>query len=327
MLTMKVAVVGDPHFKTSDYDECEEMSNAIIDVISKVKPDLIVCLGDTLDRFESIHVSPLRQATNFIKRLTEIQQTVLLIGNHDRPNPKTFKSDEHPFTALKLWENLIVCDDTLFSDFPCGRFVFVPYTFNGNFHKMFSKVPLQENIKVIATFTHQEFRGVKMNGIPSESDDVVIPSYGLTINGHIHDYQQHSNLICVGTPRQISFNEEYPKTISIFDFTPNDYTHERLPLQISQKITLTLPVKDVLGYQAPPNSKVKLIAEGTFDEIKALMKLKGAKPNVKLQYKIVDISSSSNNIKTSIEKKSFREYLHDKIKGTDVENVYNELFT
>jgi len=320
---IRVIVVGDPHFKTNDYDECQEMADEIINKTASFKPDFIVVLGDTLDRFESVHVSPLRQATAFLQKLTEISYVYLLIGNHDRPNPKNFKWYEHAFNSLKLWNNITVVDEALIKSIKDHYFIFCPYYFNGTFSK--NVEPLL-NDSISAVFSHQEFKGVNMEGMISTSSDVVIPQYNVVINGHIHEYQENHNLICVGTPRQIKFNESYPKSISLFEFSKKDWKHERIYLETTQKITIKMNVDMYMNYVPSPKSKVKIIVEGTYDEIKKIMKNhKSRYENVKVSYHTIipEIKNKSFNINF---KQSFKQQLYDIVKDTHLKTYYNEIF-
>jgi len=321
---MKVIVIGDPHFKTSDIDECVEMAKSIIETTSKSNPDFIVVLGDTLDRFESIHVSPLRQSTEFLLELTHIAPVYLLIGNHDRPNPKTYQSNEHPFNSLKHWDNMTVIEEARGIEIDDCYFIFAPYYYPGLFAE---KVNHLVNDKLTAIFSHQEFRGVNMSGNISTSSDVVIPSYNLVINGHIHEYQELDRLICVGTPRQIAFNESFPKTISLFDFNGRLWKQTRLTLDITQKITLTLNVNEVTKYVPEEKSKVKIVVEGTIDEIRTLMKgYKCKYSNVKIVYRTIMPTFVSDTGNSMITKRSFKDHLLEVVRGSELEDAYKIVF-
>lgn len=322
---MKVIVIGDPHFKTVDIDECQEMADAILDQTSKASPDFIVVLGDTLDRFESIHVSPLRQATEWLFNLTKIAPVYLLIGNHDRPNPKSYKDNDHPFNALKLWDRMTVVESVIRVEMDDCVFIFAPYYYNGMFAEKVA--PLLQG-PVTCIFSHQEFRGVSMGGPSvSTSTDVVIPEYNLVVNGHIHEYQELERLICVGTPRQIAFNESFPKTISLFDFNGMKWKQERLILNITKKLTLRVSTKELQQFNPPEKSKIKLIVDGTLEEIKSTMKTyKNKYTNVKIAYNVIEETSQSVQPQMVV-KRSFKEHLLEAIKGTEAEEIFNEVFS
>lgn len=234
--------------------ESEEMMANLIALADKMKPDLIVCLGDILDRHETIHVTPLTSATQFLYQLEQIAPLYVIIGNHDRPNNSDFLSGQHPFNALKMWKNTVVVDTVVKATFKgFYEFIFVPYVYPGRFAEAIATleccdrkpvscvnietpkvhleidetVPTEENmfrkssINAHAIFAHQEFYGAKMGAIISQQGDKWPHHYPLIISGHIHDYgrPQH-NIIYTGTPMQHAFGDQDTKSISQFVFTP-----------------------------------------------------------------------------------------------------------
>ena len=128
-------IIGDPHFKVSNTKESTLFSERCINLAKEKQPDLIICLGDVLDRHETIHVNPLMQATKFLNELRLIAPTFTLIGNHDRCNNSNFLTDEHPFTALHCWENMTIVDKVLVKEIKGQKFVFVPYVPPGRFNE------------------------------------------------------------------------------------------------------------------------------------------------------------------------------------------------
>ena len=223
----KILTIGDPHFKVSNIPESEAMTKNLVQMAREMKPDLIICLGDILDRHETIHVTPLTLSIQFLEALEDIAPLYVIIGNHDRPNNSDFMSDQHPFNALKQWKNTTVIDTvkkTRFKD--QYDFIFVPYVYPGRFVEAISH--LQEGDSKLdyeschALFAHQEFFGAKMGAIISQQGDKWPHNYPLVISGHIHDYgrPQH-NIIYTGTPMQHAFGDHNNKTISEYVFYPS----------------------------------------------------------------------------------------------------------
>ena len=84
MNPITVLVIGDPHFKISNVCDTDLMVESIIRIATERHPDIIVVLGDILDRHENIHVSPLTRSIKFLTSLMTIAPTYALIGNHDQ---------------------------------------------------------------------------------------------------------------------------------------------------------------------------------------------------------------------------------------------------
>ena len=204
-----VLVIGDPHFKVCNIPESDQMTINLVKLAKEKQPTLIVCLGDILHRHETIHVSPLMRAETMIKQLSEIAPTFLLIGNHDRPNNSNYLTDEHPFNALKDWDNTYIADKVIDVTIQHQRFIMVPYVPPGRFMDALNTIKdplgLESGHKPVI-FCHQEFYGAKMGAICSQAGDKWLLEYPFVISGHVHDYDRlQKNLIYVGTPMQHSF--------------------------------------------------------------------------------------------------------------------------
>nr|WIL04307.1 putative exonuclease [Cedratvirus lena] len=281
---MRVLVIGDPHFKENNPSESEEMSEKICLVALKEKPDLIVCLGDVLDRHEKISLFALRRATLFLEKLSLIAKTFVLVGNHDRPNNSTYLTDEHPFLAYKHWgERLVIVDNVLQE----GEMLFVPYVPPGRFLETLQGVEDWQKSKVI--FAHQEFSGARMGAVTS-SVEKWPEEEPFVISGHIHDYQRvQDNLLYVGTPIQHAFNDNQNKTISLFTFAEEEWKETRIDLACKKKKVIHIKASEVHNFALPEHISLKLVIEGEKEELRLLqsaplikeLKSKGVKVHFK----------------------------------------------
>jgi len=261
---MLVLTIGDPHFKENNALEMEEMEEKLFSIFLTNKIDLIVCLGDVLDRFEKISLFAFRRAILFLQRLSEKAKTYVLIGNHDRPNNSTYLTDEHPFLACRQWKNLVIVDNILQE----GEFIFVPYVPPGRFIETLDLLP--EWRECTAIFAHQELTGAKMGAIISDVEEWK-HDYPLLVSGHIHDYQEVStNLIYVGTPIQHGFHDTSDKGVSLFLFSKEGYEHKRIDLQCTKKQSLTIKASELETFISPKNVSLRLTVIGTPEELKTL---------------------------------------------------------
>lgn len=81
--TLTVVAVGDPHFQTTNIPEVNMFIDRLEALCKDVKPDLIVILGDLLHTHERLHVTPYNKALEFVTRMRNISDTIVLVGNHD----------------------------------------------------------------------------------------------------------------------------------------------------------------------------------------------------------------------------------------------------
>lgn len=308
MNDVSILVIGDPHFKISGITEHERMCEAVIKIAKDKNPDVIVILGDMLDRFETIHVSPLTRSVNFLIELVKIAPIYLLIGNHDLKNNKQFLSQEHGFTTFNILHELqlenidkilqftndilpnnidfrliedevikiikskrIKVVDKVITDKINGhKFVFLPYVPPGKFQKALNKNDI-ENATCI--FAHQEFKGAQMGAIKSTEGDEWPIENPFVISGHVHDYQYlQENILYVGTPIQHTFGDNPNKTISLFNFSsPSLRSEERINLGLPRKATVKISQDEVDKYIPPTNSLLKITIVGNNESLKTVM--------------------------------------------------------
>lgn len=282
-------VIGDPHFKVSNVRETDAMVEAIIRTVTERQPDIIVVLGDVLDRHEVIHVSPLTRAVTFLARLKDVAPTYVLIGNHDLKNNRQFLSEEHPFTALKHWgPRMTVVDSTIRVIIKEQAFVFVPYVPPGSFGRALT-YSRGDWMTATTIFGHQEIRGAQMGAIVSTAGDEWPLANPYLVLGHIHDYHElQPNVLYVGTPIQHAFGDRHDKTISYFTFnSPTSRAHERIDLGLPRKHIVRINCAEVSTYVPKENCELKIIISGTSGEIKAIMKHPNVDAWKRLGYKIV----------------------------------------
>ena len=295
--TVTALVIGDPHFKVSNTRETDLMVEAIVKVAIMRKPDIIVVLGDVLDRHESIHVSPLTRATKFLFQLMQITKTFVLIGNHDLKNNQQFLSEEHPFNSLKNWgDQITIVDTTTSLSIKDQTFVFVPYVPPGRFIEALDHVSNWKTANCI--FAHQEFKGAQMGAILSEEGDEWELTLPYVVSGHIHDYQEpQMNILYTGTPIQHAFGDRHDKTISYLTYESQHIrTHERIDLRLPRKHIIKISCAEVSTYIPTPNTELKIIINGTSGELRAIR----THPNIdmwkKQGYKIIYKDNPSTDI-------------------------------
>nr|QBK90209.1 MAG: DNA repair exonuclease [Pithovirus LCPAC102] len=312
--------IGDPHFKTKNKKETDEMIEKSIELAKTLNPDFIVILGDVLDTHEKIHVVPLTQAINWIERMSKISTTYVLIGNHDRPNNSDFLSGYHPFNGLKDSNNIIIVDTAIEIEIKEYKFLFVPYVPCGRFIEAISTIIDIDDINSYSTiFAHQEFFGAKMGAIISTHGDKWPLTYPFIISGHIHDYcRPQENIVYTGTPLQHAFGDSTHKTVSYYSFNnidninmENIYVTKqeeliknifeyRIDLNLPKKRIYRLNPEEVLMWEPPDNSLIKVIIRGTNAQIKATNKLDiikiWEKKGIKIDYKTIDDHIGISNI-------------------------------
>jgi len=274
-MSLKLLLIGDPHFKVTNVEDTNELHKNIITIATNIKPDKIIVLGDLLDRHESIHVSPLKRITHFLEDLLKIAPLVILVGNHDRPNNSVFLTEDSPFVSFKNWPNTIIADVPITEKIGNYSFTYVPYVSPGRFVEAMNLYNIDwKSSKCI--FAHQEFKGAQMGHVLSELGDEWSLDFPQVYSGHIHDYQILDNITYIGTPMQHKFGENTNKTISLLEIE-GDIRETRISTNMIKKISVTINYSDIDQYKPNERNKLRIVVICDSSEMKAFSKNKKIK--------------------------------------------------
>jgi hypothetical protein len=186
------------------------------------------------------------------------------------------------------------------------KLVFVPYVPPERYFEAINtkKDEIGDFNTIDGFISHEEFYGCSMNSVQSIHGTKWPKEYPINISGHIHMRSKpQENIVYVGSSRQTTFAEVEDKYISLFTFRKGQkYPDEKLiSLNLPKKMTCRVSAKDVLNWTPPKNAIIKLIVEGTSNEIKAITKLdyikQLAKKGIKIVYDTYDEIAKGTNDK------------------------------
>jgi|SRR5579871_1345165 len=298
---MSILLIGDPHFKVDNGRETSLMSLKICEYAAKIKPRIIVVLGDILDRHEKIHVAPLGRSILFLSQLVKIAPLFVVIGNHDRPNNSAFLTDDHPFVSLKLWNNTFVIDKPYVHQLDDLKILLVPYVPPGRFQEAINTINTDlKSIDLI--FAHQEFKNAKMGAIKSVIGDPWSLENPMIFSGHIHEYDElQSNIIYTGTPMQTCFGDTSEKTVSVIDIkSDRKWSHRRFNLGLPRKRIYRVNYNDfdTFTITESKDDTIKVVISGPTSSHKSIMNSIKVKTwisqGIKVCYKTTSESTVSN---------------------------------
>jgi len=333
----RILVVGDMHFSQRSFPIIDQLCKQILSTIDEEKPDHVVFLGDTLDRFGSISSYRSEEATEFLYQVTLRVTATVLIGNHDIPNKTLFMSKTHGFVGLThYWPITIV--DRCCVEFTVNGFVFqaVPYCPNGRLQEGLATLP-NRNENPAAIFCHQEIKGCNMNGIDSIEGDVWPLTAPLLICGHIHlRHSPQVNVDMPGSPYQDNFGEDVNKSISLYTFAKDSHSKRFIDLDLPKKYKLVLTSSEYKKWEYPGTDLYQIKVVGTALENSKLLNSKKTKKikadggivlfeNVKSneesvtkeEYLAYTTKSLEDVIRTSIQEKDYLHKYHLKAFGRD----------
>jgi len=271
---VKILCVGDLHIMESNIEETHLMIDRILDVIAETKPDRVMFMGDTLDRFDIYRANPVSAADAALRRISSVTPLILLIGNHDIPTCNDFMSSKHVFILAKDIPGLTIVDTQCHLFHLDGMtFAAVPYVPKGRLMEALNTNPDFDISKVTAVFGHQEVRGSKLKaGTVSGDGDMYHIDYPPFVSGHIHGYHRpQENVIYVGTPRQVKYDETEEKTISLFEFADGKLVDERrINLNLPPHLELRVSAAEVETWTPPEQGHIKIVIYGTYSANKAV---------------------------------------------------------
>lgn len=331
-----VIAIGDLHLKKDAPTMSDLVIHKLTEQIEKIKPDIVVFLGDILDTHEKIDMKTQNKAVKFMKHIASLGiLTVVIIGKHERPDGNNFLTEDSSFYCLKGYPNIHVADRVLSFKWETEgvkekiRFVFVPYVSPGSFHEALDTLTdkvMDDRPAVI--FCHQEFKGANMGGYNSQIGDEWPETNPLVISGNCHVMTPlQKNLIYVGTPYQQSYSDTSRKGIFLMEFR-----HDKAPvvnffeLEMRKKKIIKLKPAEVDGFVPPPNCDVKVDICGTSSEI-AEIRSKGTIATMRSKGIHVSLSTEQSVDPSNPDNKPFKELLQEMIKNDpDEVAVFNEIF-
>ena len=305
----RVIIVGDQHFKIDNIQEVDLFISKITELVKGHMPDFVVLLGDLLDTHERIHTIPLNRAYRFIKNISDLAKTFVLVGNHDMINNQEFLTEGHWLNALKEWKNVTVVDRVVSCNINSHSFILTPYVANGRFIEALHTSDADwKNATCI--FAHQEFYGCKMGAFNSIDGDKWDLDYPNVISGHIHLNQRpQKNIYYPGSSMSVAFGESNKNIIALLTF--NDQ-----PGYSIDEITLDLPKKKIIYVDSESvdtldikktDDKIKVSISGVYEDFKAFKKTKKYKELIDTGVKVVfkpkkiEIKNQKITIKESLE--------------------------
>lgn len=318
---MKILFIGDPHIKQDNNEEVDILILEIDRICSEEKFDAIIIGGDVMHYHERLFTQPLNKSLEFIKKLSTIAFTYVMVGNHDYINNSQFLTDNHWMNALKYWENVKIIDQ-VFED---SLFMICPYVSPGRFiEALETRTKNWKDKKII--FAHQEFKGCKMGAIVSMDGDEWSDEYPQVVSGHIHDNQRISNIYYPGTPLQHSFGDSDTRVLCSIEIGESSVDITDIPLNVPRKRIVSSNIKDIKDVkETNHNTKIKLDASP--EEFKLFKDTKEYKDLIEKGVKIQLQKKKEKIENVQVDVSNFAQLLEMIVKNDepDVKKLYDEI--
>lgn len=309
-MTISFIAIGDPHISDRHIEMTIEALNNTYEIVKSRKDiSFVVVMGDVFDRHNNLKMDHMKIAFDWLKKLSSVIHTYVLVGNHDRISNKDFLSSIHPYMGMSGTDKLRIISSPHIAILGKYKIGFVPYVPPGRFKEAIdlyinSKVKRGEdrgirNVKDIdLIFAHQEFYDAPLGPVTSKRGDKWDVSYPMVVSGHIHTRMRlQDNIFYTGSLYPITISEGNDKGVIIGNYNPSN---RRLEYTVSKVVT---SVKEVHRIKASDQDQViemvaldrkntKYIVQGTPDEV-AVVKNKVKGKDINIVYDIRPIYNSS----------------------------------
>jgi DNA repair exonuclease SbcCD nuclease subunit len=339
--TAKILVIGDMHFSKRSAMIIKPMTEGILASIRKYKPDHVVFLGDTLDRFRNVDAVRQTEAVNFFYQCSLLCPFTVLIGNHDIETKTLFMSPEHGFVAMRYYWPVNIVDTKCIEFLVKGlRFQAVPYCPNGMLEEGLATIENKTG-EPVATFCHQEIEGCDTGRrILTGGGDSWSYDKGLLVAGHIHlhkkmkDEEGRVYALYIGSPYQDNIDECPDKSISLLTFIGTTWTEKRIYLGLPTKVSLAMTYKEYRKWEPEDNTIYFLSICGSASDLSRVSLMDKTKTIKANGGKITTINTSTTDKSTSVRTNTgihksitLKEAVGSKIKDKPhLADIYAEVF-
>lgn len=167
-LDYKIVLISDIHY-TKLFNL--NLFNKIIKEVKRINPDYILILGDIFDRPKDISVN----VTNFIKELSQINKTFIILGNHDYND----KIDNLDYLYSLKDKNIIPLHNESYQD---NKISIRGITLSNNYYTLKEK-SMEELLDHLKDKTEYD---ILMTHSPINLYDMDLSNYKLVVCGHTH---------------------------------------------------------------------------------------------------------------------------------------------
>lgn len=339
MTEIRAHLIGDIHMSDRHMSLTEE---ALINTLDYVRSDrdvnFICVMGDIFDTHRTLKMDHRNKAVDFIKELSKIKPTFVIIGNHDRMNNRDYLSDIHPFYGMNdITGELYFINEPRMVRFNSRHYVlFMPYVPPGRFKEAITSyisdirshgtLPKNKGLRDIALVcAHQEFMGVHYGPIKSTAGDEWPIDYPTVVSGHIHHrHTLQKNIYYTGSLYPITMGEEMDKGVITMTYNPESrYLDIKCKRVVSSgKNTIMIKATDsdaVREMLTLDRSNTRYIISGTGDEMSVIKnKVKGKSinwvPDITVPEVSIDIGRFDDMIRGRVDDALMIELLDEIIK-------------
>ncbi|MFW6008907.1 MAG: metallophosphoesterase [archaeon] len=215
---MKSVVLSDTHIGRRNGDPrelevSENFFNWVCEISEQKNIERLIFLGDWHDNRKSITIPSIHKSYEIINNVKDAFKDIfLVVGNHD-----LYYNDRYIPNSIDIFHSIenvnIIATNTVIENM-----LFIPWIFdNGDIEDIENN-----NYNVDIVLGHLPINDIILNRSGSKSKNNMLKqshfkNYRLVLSGHYHQYGQYGNIIYIGAPYHMSFNDSGKRGIWILD--------------------------------------------------------------------------------------------------------------
>ena len=281
---MKILLITDQHFGVRNdnqhYVEKYRLfyEETVLPFIDKHHIDTIIALGDTFDKRKSINFSSLDAAKEMW--FTPLQERgvrmFMLAGNHDIYYKNTLRVNS-PRLLLQEYSNITVVDDPLECMFDGTGVLLLPWICDANRERSLDKIATSNSPICLGHLELNGFEAIPGHTMEHGYDPNLFSKFDLVCSGHFHMKSRKNNIVYLGNPYQLYWNDYGQKRgFHVLNTDTRKLTFVENPNLMFHKVYYRDSETAEIDYDSLKGSYVKLIVEKKEDQVlfdKTLKKL------------------------------------------------------
>jgi len=240
---MKIAIISDLHWGCRNgnplfYNYFEKFYDDFLGFLKENQINEVCVLGDTFDSRKSINLRTLSAAKRifFGKFYASNINLHVIVGNHDIHYRESLELSS-PELLLSSYSNIRIYDTPKVIEFDGTTISMIPWICKENEGDI---LDFMFNTNTDLCFGHFEIASYPMyKGIMSEGgmDSNIFQKYELVCSGHYHTRSKRDNIVYVGAPYEITWQDhDDPRGFHVFDTDTRKLEFHKNPHSIFVKL-------------------------------------------------------------------------------------------
>lgn len=206
-------ILGDLHIGSGQgsdiyLDQAERFFDGLCDYIQKNNVKHLIILGDLFDNRRNIDFKVLARSYKFFTERFAYNEDInvyVIVGNHDSYLKNTI--DLNSPSLLLSWSKIQVIQEPTEIEINDKKILLVPWICKENSDKLLSSITNSTANICCGHFDIQGFTMVKGFSSVEGLSSSIFNSFETVYSGHFHIGSSSGNIIYVGSPYQLSFND------------------------------------------------------------------------------------------------------------------------